>query len=148
MFIGKTFDQVDLGEKITDALTNTETHMILACGLFKDFNALHANAPLAESLPLQGRIVHGPLTAAVMVGVLGNYFSGTTIAFLEETIRFTAPVRPGDTLKTEWEVVEKKPSKKYLGGILSFSGTCQNQKGEAVAQGEGKMLISNEAPSL
>ena len=148
MFIGRTFDQVSPGEKIKDALTITETHLILACGLFKDFNALHANAPLAESLPLKTRIVHGPLTAAVMVGVLGNFFSGTTIAFLEETIRFTAPVRPGDTLITEWEVMEKKPSKKYNGGVIELSGTCRNQQGETVAQGEGKMLISNEVPSL
>lgn len=148
MFIGKTFDQVSVGESIRDSLTLTETHMILACGLFKDFNALHANAPLAESLPLKGRIVHGPLTAAVMVGVLGNYFSGTTIAFLEETIRFTAPVRPGDTLNTEWEILKKKPSKKYDGGILSFSGLCRNQKGETVAQGTGKMLIANEVPKV
>jgi 3-hydroxybutyryl-CoA dehydratase len=146
MFIGKTFDEVSVGEKIKDSLTITETHMILACGLFKDFNALHANAALAEALPLKGRIVHGPLTAAVMVGVLGNYFSGTTIAFLEETIRFTAPVRPGDTLTTEWEVVEKRPSQKYNGGILSFSGSSRNQGGETVAEGQGKMLISNGAP--
>lgn len=148
MFNGRTFDQVSPGEKIRDALTVTETHMILACGLFKDFNALHANAPLAESMPLKSRIVHGPLTAAVMVGVLGNFFSGTTIAFLEETIRFTAPVRPGDTLTTEWEVREKKPSQKYNGGVIVFSGRCRNQRGETVAEGEGKMLISNEGAVL
>jgi 3-hydroxybutyryl-CoA dehydratase len=148
MFIGKTFDQVAAGDKIKDALTITETHMILACGLFKDFNALHANALLAEALPLKTRIVHGPLTAAVMVGVLGNFFSGTTIAFLEETIRFKAPVRPGDTLITEWEVREKKPSKKYAGGIITLAGSCRNQKGETVAEGEGKMLIASEVPAL
>jgi 3-hydroxybutyryl-CoA dehydratase len=148
MFIGRTFDGVEPGELIKDALTITETHMILACGLFKDFNALHANAPLAEALPLKSRIVHGPLTAAVMVGVLGNFFSGTTIAFLEETIRFTAPVRPGDTLITEWEVREKKPSQKYGGGVIVLAGICRNQKGETVAEGEGKMLISNEVPAL
>jgi len=147
MFIGRTFDQTSIGEKIRDSLTITETHMILACGLFKDFNALHANAPLAESLPLKTRIVHGPLTAAVMVGVLGNFFSGTTIAFLEETIRFIAPVRPGDTLTTEWEVREKKPSQKYNGGIITLAALCKNQKGETVAEGEGKMLIANEMPA-
>jgi acyl dehydratase len=148
MFIGRTFDQVEIGEKIKDALTITETHMILACGLFKDFNALHANATLAEALPLKTRIVHGPLTAAVMVGVLGNFFSGTTIAFLEETVRFTAPVRPGDTLITEWEVREKKPSQKYAGGVVVLAGVCSNQRGETVAEGTGKMLIASEVPSL
>jgi 3-hydroxybutyryl-CoA dehydratase len=146
MFVGRTFDQTLIGERIRDSLTITETHMILACGLFKDFNALHANAPLAESLPLKTRIVHGPLTAAVMVGVLGNFFSGTTIAFLEETIRFVAPVKPGDTLTTEWEVREKKPSQKYNGGIITLAGLCKNQHGETVAEGEGKMLIANELP--
>lgn len=45
------------------------------------------------------------------------YFHSTAIGYLEHNCRFLAPVRPGDTLKTTWTIVERLDKPKHDGGI-------------------------------
>jgi 3-hydroxybutyryl-CoA dehydratase len=143
MLKGKGFDELKAGEKFSDSVTVTETHIVMACGIFKDFNSLHSNESLAQGTTFKGRIAHGPLTAGIMGGVLGNYFCDTAFAYLEQTTRFKAPVVPGDTLTTEWEVVNLEAKAKYDGGIVSLRGNCRNQHGVLVAEAEGKIIVIN-----
>ena len=145
MFRGKAFDEVELGEKFSDTMTVTETHMTMACCIFKDSNFLHTNEVFARETIFSGRVVPGPLTAGVMGGLIGNFFRDTTVAFLEQSTCFKAPVRPGDTLTTEWEIVQLEPKRKYNGGIVSLKATCTNQNGVLVAEGQGKILVMNRA---
>ncbi len=50
-----------------------------------------------------------------------------------DELRWTAPVRPGDTIYTEAEVVEKRPSEsKPDRGILRMGYRMVNQRGETV----------------
>ena len=74
------------------------------------------------------------------------YFSGTAIAYLEHACRFVAPVRPGDTLRTDWEVAQKLDKPKHKGGICVLKGTTRNQKGETVLEADGKILVASKAP--
>ena len=143
MFKGKSFDELKVGGKFSDSMTVTETHIVMACGIFKDFNSLHSNESLAQGTTFKGRIAHGPLTAGIMGGVLGNCFSDTAFAYLEQSTRFKAAVRPGDTLTTEWEVVNLEPKAKYNGGVVSLKGDCKNQHGTLVAESEGKIIVTN-----
>lgn len=143
MFKGRTFDETKVGERFSDTITVTETHLVLAASLFKDFNPLHANEEYAKTTIFKGRVVHGPLTAGIMAGVLGNYFAGTAIAYLEQTTKFLSPVRPGETLTTEWKVMRKEPKAKYNGGVITLEAKCKNQYRKTVAEGTGKILVSN-----
>ena len=143
VFPGRTYGEVEVGEVFSDALTITEAHLFLACALFKDYNPLHADQTFAQNTIFGGRVIHGPLTAGIMTGLLGNYFAGTIIAFLEQHMQFKAPVRVGDTITTRWEVVDKRPTRKYKGGVVTLRAICRNQKGEIVAEGEGKILLSD-----
>jgi len=143
MFKGRGFDELKVGEKFSDSLTVTETHIVMACSIFKDFNSLHSNESFAQGTTFKGRIAHGPLTAGIMAGVLGNYFSDTAFAYLEQRTRFTAPVRPGDTVTSEWEVVGLEPKAKYNGGVVSLKGNCKNQHDILVAEAEGKVIVTN-----
>ena len=95
LFAGKTFDEVVIGEIILDTMTVTESHLVLAAGLFKDYNPLHVNEEYTRKTIFNGRIVHGPLTAGIMTGIIGNYFVGTAIAYLEQTVKFFHPLDPG-----------------------------------------------------
>lgn len=139
---GRYFDEVKTGDRLTHAVTVTETHIVLSCGLFGDFNPLHSNQQLSEQGLFGGRIAHGPLTAGIMAGVLGNYFAGTALAFLEQRTRFLAPVHPGDTLTTQWEITGAEYKEKHRGGILTLKAACRNQGGQVVAEGEGKILVA------
>ncbi len=142
MFQGKWYDEVAVGETIGTRLTVTETHLVLAAGLFGDFNALHVDEVHAAASRFGTRILHGPFTAALATAPVGMFFSGTAIAYLEHHFTFKAPVRPGDTLASQWKVVEKIDKPKQKGGIFVLEGTVANQTGEVVALGAGKILVA------
>jgi 3-hydroxybutyryl-CoA dehydratase len=145
MFPGKHYDEVAVGETFGSSLTVTETHLVLAAGLFGDFNPLHVDERFARASRFGGRILHGPFASALVSAPVGMYFHSTAIAYLEHTCRFKAPVRPGDTLKTAWKIVDKLDKPKHAGGIVVLTGECHNQDGTLVVEAEGKILVGSRA---
>jgi 3-hydroxybutyryl-CoA dehydratase len=143
MFPGRGFDELTVGDAFDTAMTLTETHIVLGAGLFGDFNPLHVNQMAAESSRWGGRIAHGYLTSNVMAAQLGMIFHGTAIAYVEHAIRFTAPVRAGDTLAVTWTVTALDGKPKHAGGMVSLRGSCSNQEGVAVANADAKILVRN-----
>ena len=143
MFPGKAFDEVQVGETFSTSLTVTETHLVLAAGLFGDFNPLHVDDEHAAKSRFGGRILHGPFTSALISAPAGMYFHGTAIAYLEHNCRFKAPVRPGDTLRTTWTIAERLEKPRHGGGILVLHASCENQHGDVVAEADGKMLVAS-----
>jgi 3-hydroxybutyryl-CoA dehydratase len=141
MFPGKWYDEVKLGERFGSRVTVTETHLVLAAGMFGDFNPLHVDEEFAKESMFGTRILHGPFTSALISSPVGMYFSGSALAYLEHACRFKAPVRPGDTLKTEWTVTQKLDKPKHQGGICVLRGAATNQNGELVVEADGKILV-------
>jgi acyl dehydratase len=142
MFEGKWYDEVKVGDRFSTGLTVTETHLVLAAGLFGDFNPLHVDEGHARGSRYGGRILHGPFTSALVASPVGMYFHTTAIAYVEHTCRFKAPVRPGDTLTTTWTVTGLLPKPKHRGGIVVLACECRNQDGTVVAEADGKILVS------
>ena len=142
MFQGKWYEETTLGEKFGTSVTVTEAHLVLAAGLFGDFNPLHVNEAFSQKTRFGTRILHGPFTSALVSAPVGMYFAGTAIAYLEHNCRFTAPVKPGDTLTTEWTIAERTDKPKHGGGVLSLVCLSKNQRGETVLEGTGKLLVA------
>jgi 3-hydroxybutyryl-CoA dehydratase len=142
MFHGKWYDEVELGARFGTSITVTETHLVLGSGIFGDFNPLHVDEEFARKSMFGSRILHGPLTSALVSAPVGMYFARTAIAYLEHACRFLAPVRPGDTLATEWTVTQKLDKPKHRGGICILAGVSRNQKGETVVEADGKILVA------
>ena len=143
MLPGKWYEETKVGETFSTSLTVTETHLVLAAGLFGDFNPLHVDEAHAGSSRFGGRILHGPFTSALISAPAGMYFHGTAIAYLEHNCRFKAPVRPGDTLRTTWTIGERLAKPKHGGGIVVLRARCDNQHGDLVAEADGKMLVAS-----
>jgi acyl dehydratase len=143
MFPGKWYDEVKVGERFGSRVTVTEAHLVLAAGMFGDFNPLHVDEEFSKESRFGTRILHGPFSAALVSSPVGMYFSGTAIAYLEHACRFKAPVRPGDTLATEWTIVEKLDKPKHAGGICVLRCVAKNQNGEVAVEADGKILISS-----
>jgi acyl dehydratase len=74
-------------------------------------------------------------------------FSGTALAYLEHACRFKAPVRPGDTLTSDWTVTEKLDKPKHKGGIVVLRCACTNQKRELALEADGKILVASRPAS-
>lgn len=140
---GKWYEEVRVGERFGASVTVTETHLVLAAGMFGDFNPLHVDHEFAKRSRFGGRILHGPFSAALVSSPVGMHFAGTAIAYLEHACRFKAPVRPGDTLATEWTVLEKLDKPKHKGGICVLRGVATNQGGEVAVEADGKILVSS-----
>lgn len=143
MFQGKWYDEVPVGERFGTSVTVTEAHLVLGSGLFGDFNPLHVDEEFAKKSMFGTRILHGPFTSALVSAPVGMYFSGTAIAYLEHACRFKAPVRPGDTLRTTWTIVERQEKPKHAGGMVVLRASCENQHGEVVAEADGRMLVAS-----
>jgi acyl dehydratase len=140
---GKAYNEIAVGETFSAALTVTETHLVLAAGLTGDFHPLHVDETFARDTRFGGRIVHGVLLAALAGGPVGTFFSGTGIAYLEHACRFTAAVRPGDTLTIIWTITSKEDKPKHDGGVVALAGVCRNQDGVVAVEAEATVLVRN-----
>jgi len=142
---GRFYDEVVIGETFSRSLTVTDTHLVLGAGLIGDFNPHHVDEEYAKGSRFGTRILHGMLTSAIMGAPVGMYFHGTAIAYLEHAARFLAPVRAGDTLSTQWTVVDRHDKPKHGGGVVVLKGECRNQEGVLVAEADGKILVQARA---
>jgi 3-hydroxybutyryl-CoA dehydratase len=140
-YTGKGFNQVQVDQAFQNSWTMTEAHLVLGAGLFHDFNPLHVNEQFASSSRFGGRIAHGYLTSNAMAALLGMVFHGTAIAYVEHSIRFTHPVRAGDTLTICWIISDLKAKPKLDGGLVTLMGTATNHDGTEVAKAQAKMLV-------
>ena len=143
MFQGKWYEEVAVGERFGTRVTVTETHLVLGSGMFGDFNPLHVDEEFSKKSMFGTRVLHGPVTGALIAAPVGNYFAGTALAYLEYACRFKAPIRPGDTIATEWTVMERIDKPKQKGGILVMRCEGRNQKDEIAVEAEGKLLVAS-----
>jgi 3-hydroxybutyryl-CoA dehydratase len=142
VFHGKWYDEVAAGDTFGTRVTVTEAHLVLAAGLFGDFNPLHVDEEFARLSRFGTRILHGPFTSALISSPVGMYFAGTAIAYMEHACRFKAPVKPGDTLATTWTVTSTLPKPKHKGGIVVMTCVSTNQSGQVVVEADGKILVA------
>jgi 3-hydroxybutyryl-CoA dehydratase len=71
-----------------------------------DRNPLHFDDEFGRATPFGGRIAHGMITAAFISAVIGNTLPGHGSIYLSQTLKFRAPVRPGDVVRVEVEVLD------------------------------------------
>lgn len=141
---GLTFDQFEQDARfVSQARTVTEADVVTFAGLSGDFNPLHTDAEFAGRTAVGERIAHGMLTVAMATGMANwiGIFEGTTIALLEQTIRYRGVVKFGDTINLELQVLEKKASTKPDRGVVRFASQVYNQRGELVVDGEWVLLM-------
>jgi len=69
-----------------------------------DCNPVHLDDDYAMETVFEGRIAHGMLTAGLISAVIGEQLPGHGTIYLGQTLKFIAPVRPGDTVLAEVEV--------------------------------------------
>lgn len=76
-----------------------------------DRNPVHVDPEFAAGTMFKGTIAHGMLSAAYISAVLGTQLPGPGAVYTGQSLKFRAPVRPGDkvvTLCTVKEVIHEK----------------------------------------
>jgi len=142
---GRYWEDFKVGEVLVTGRRTVEGGDVSRfAGLTGDFNPLHTDAEFAKTTPFGARVAHGILTLAVSNGQqnLAGWFEGTTLALLGlDRLRFTAPVKFGDTVHTEMTVKERREAQKPDRGVVIFDVTVKNQRGEAVCTYEESVLM-------
>ncbi|SEP74803.1 3-hydroxybutyryl-CoA dehydratase [Loktanella sp. DSM 29012] len=69
-----------------------------------DHNPVHLDDDYAQDTIFAGRIAHGMLTAGLISAVIGEQLPGHGTVYMGQTLKFLAPVRPGDMVLAEVEV--------------------------------------------
>lgn len=67
--------------------------------LSTDHNPVHLDEDYAQETIFQGRVAHGMLTAALISAVIGEQLPGHGSVYLGQSLKFLAPVRPGDRVE-------------------------------------------------
>jgi acyl dehydratase len=128
---GKRFEDFTVGERIVSPGRTIEAADInLFAGLTGDFYPLHVDEVVASATRFGGRIVHGPLTFSIAVGLvnLSGFLDGALVALLEvDRLRAVAPVRPGDTLRVHVLTLACEETSKPAYGTLRFEYSVRNQ---------------------
>ena len=132
---GLTYEEFEIGATYnTQARTITEADVVSFAGLSGDFNPLHTDAETAKNSPFGERIAHGMLTVAISTGManLTGLMEGTTIALMEQNIKYVAAVKFGDTVHLQMEVIEKRETSKPDRGVVKLAARVFNQRDELV----------------
>jgi 3-hydroxybutyryl-CoA dehydratase len=133
---GLTIKELNIGDKASFQKTITETDVYLYAGITGDLNPAHINQVESEKSIFQGRIAHGMLTAGLVSAVLGMQLPGPGSIYLGQELKFMAPVKIGDTIKAEVEVIEKFEDKNRI----KLSTVCTNQNGVEVLIGVATIM--------
>ncbi len=129
------------------ARTVTETDVVNFAGLSGDFNPLHMDEEYARSESIFGkRIAHGMLGPVLMTGLSNQMgiFAGTTIAFLELSIRYPAPLEIGATVHLEMTPTDLHHSSKPGRGVLTLDANLVDQNGRVITQCVWKLMMKSK----
>lgn len=125
------YADIKIGDEASLSRTITDAHIVSFAGLTGDFNPVHVDAEYAQQSMFGERICHGMLMAGLISTVLGMQLPGSNAIYLGQDLKFTAPVKIGDTVTVTATVTEKRDDKR----IIKLRTTVSNQKGELVVDG-------------
>ncbi len=122
---------VGLTRRLTKIIGDDEINMFAEVS--EDRNPLHLDDGYAAKTMFKGRIAHGMLSAALFSAIIGERLPGHGTIYLGQNLKFTAPVRPGDTVDAVVTVTDINPDKARvtLDCVASVGDTIVI-KGEAV----------------
>jgi phosphate acetyltransferase len=131
-----TYDELSVGQSARLVRTITLEDIQAFAAVSGDINPAHLNAEYADATMFHGVIAHGMLGAALISALFGTQFPGPGTIYLGQELKFTKPVRVGDTLTVVATVAEKNAEKKRVRMDCQVS----NQHGEVVLKGDANLM--------
>lgn len=89
--------RIKIGDDASLSRTITEADIVNFAGITGDFNPVHVDAEYAQQSMFGERIAHGMIMAGLISAVLGMHLPGPNAIYLGQDLKFTAPVKIGDT---------------------------------------------------
>ena len=103
---GYYLEDLEVGMSESYAKTISESDVYLFAGVSGDNNPVHINEEYAQTTMFKKRIVHGMFSAALISTVAGTRLPGPGCIYIDQQIKFKAPVFIGDTAKATITVTD------------------------------------------
>jgi acyl dehydratase len=120
-----------VGATASRSRTISERDIELFTELTGDRNPLHYDAEAASASRFGGIIVQGGVTSGLLNAVVAEDLPGPGTVFLHVDWDFKAPVKPGDEITAQVEVLEAREDKP----LTTLRTTILNQDGTVVLDG-------------
>ncbi len=111
---GYHFEDIEVGMTASFAKTITEADIWGFAAVSGDTNPVHINEDYAKGTVFKGRIAHGILSAGLISCCLGTKLPGPGAIYVNQTLKFRAPVMIGDTVTARVEVTGKVEDKGFV----------------------------------
>jgi len=105
------FEDLSLGMRESYTKHVKASDVVGFAELSGDRNPIHLSEHFAAKTPFGGRIAHGLYTASLISAVIGTRLPGPGAIYMSQTLKWLAPVKPGDELTatvTVREIVAEK----------------------------------------
>ncbi len=123
--------EIGMSRSLTRQVTDHDIELFAE--ISTDRNPVHLDDEYARDTIFAGRIAHGMLTAGLISAVIGEQLPGHGTVYLGQTLKFLAPVRPGDVVTAEVTVQDIDHGRRRVTlATVARVGDTVVLKGEAV----------------
>ena len=126
-----------LGDTATVSKTITDDDIRRFADLVGDHNSVHLDDEFSKKTRFGRRIAHGMLSASLISTCIGTQLPGNGAIYLSQTLKFVAPVYPGDTVTARVIITKVREDKP----IITLETICFNQNKETVVKGEAVVML-------
>ncbi len=142
--LGFTWEQLSPGQRFrTLNRTVTEADLVLFTGVTGMLEVIFIDRTFSEKSAIEGQFVPAALTYSLIEGLLcQSMIQGTGLAMLELKQQIRAPVRVGDTVHGEIEILSVRPTSKGNRGIVVSRIDVKNQRNEVVITYEATRMLA------
>ncbi len=145
----RCFDDLKAGDRFRSGRFEVTERQIINFAVEFDPQPFHLDPKKAKETIFKGLIASGWHTASISMRLFVQTmnFAEGAIGLGVDELRWPNPVRPGDTLQVETEIVDVRPSKsKPKNGIIRIRNVTTNQRGEIVQTMFASALVPKRRP--
>lgn len=137
------YDELSVGQAASQSHSVSETDLQMFAAVSGDNNPVHLDEEFAAASRFKGRIAHGMLTGALISAAIACKMPGPGSVYLGQQLSFMRPVKIGDELEVQLEVLEKLPKNQ-----VRIRTLVVNQQGKAVVDGEALVLAPESSQTI
>lgn len=129
------YSSLDVGQTATFSKLVTEHDIMMFASMSGDRNPVHLDAEYAAGTMFKERIAHGMFSGALISAAVACELPGPGTIYLGQQMEFKLPVKLGDELTVQLEILEKLPKFR-----VRIATRVVNQRGEVVVDGEALII--------
>lgn len=138
-----SYAELEVGQQSCYEKTVSETDLLLFAAVSGDRNPVHLDSEFAAGTLFKERIAHGMFSGALISAAIACQLPGPGSIYLGQQLNFLLPVKLGDTLTVQLEVLEKLPKFR-----VRIATRVLNQRDELVVDGEALVLAPRKAQEV